>query len=296
MSSNPYADPDAMRNAIADRLRPIAKQQGIQLTNLQRQFAYDRLLCRIFKAEPDRWVLKGAAAILARLGPDARHTRDIDLLSRTGTLAEAERALNHAAALDLGDYFKFTLSPGRQIVQGEGALRVDVLASLGVETYAKFHVDLVADHTMTGTPEPVTPLVKVDLPGLTTTDYYAYPMADHVADKVCALLETHRRASGLTEPSTRVRDLVDLVTFAHTISVKADELRSALTSEAIRRQLDLPEHFPEPPGRDWPRGYANIVRDLPKLKERQLPAAVDGRGGGEHARMARRRQDLMSPA
>jgi hypothetical protein len=38
MSANPYRDPRAMRNAIADRLRPLARERGIQLSSLQRQF------------------------------------------------------------------------------------------------------------------------------------------------------------------------------------------------------------------------------------------------------------------
>jgi hypothetical protein len=66
MSANPYRDPRAMRNAIADRLRPLARERGIQLSSLQRQFAYDRLLCRVFRDEPDRWVLKG---VRDRAGP-----------------------------------------------------------------------------------------------------------------------------------------------------------------------------------------------------------------------------------
>jgi hypothetical protein len=162
--------------------------------------------------------------MLARLGADARHTRDIDLLSRVGDLDEAERALRHAAGLDLDDYFAFTLNPGRRIVQGVGAVRVDVVALLGVERFASFHVDLVADLLMTGVPDLVLPLVPLELPGLVTTSYSAYPLVDHVADKVCALFETHERASGLRQPSTRFRDLADLTIFAHTISIEATEL------------------------------------------------------------------------
>jgi hypothetical protein len=45
MSANPYRDPRAMRNAIADRLRPLARERGVELSSLQRQFAYDRLCC-----------------------------------------------------------------------------------------------------------------------------------------------------------------------------------------------------------------------------------------------------------
>jgi predicted nucleotidyltransferase component of viral defense system len=114
MSANPYRDPRAMRNAIADRLRPLARERGVELSSLQRQFAYDRLLSRVFRADPARWVLKGATAMLARLGADARHTRDIDLLTRVGDLDEAERALRSAVAVDLGDYFTFTLNPGQR--------------------------------------------------------------------------------------------------------------------------------------------------------------------------------------
>jgi Nucleotidyl transferase AbiEii toxin, Type IV TA system len=173
MSANPYGDPAAMRNAIADRLRPFAREHGVELGNLQRQFAYDRLLCRVFRSEPDRWVLKGATAMLARLGVDARHTLDVDLLSRAGDLEEAERALRAAAALDLDDHFAFTLIPGQRIVQGAGVMRVRVVAFLGLKEFASFHVDLVAGLPITGVPDAVPGLVPLQLPGLATSTYSA---------------------------------------------------------------------------------------------------------------------------
>ena len=275
MNANPYRNPRAMRNAIADRLRPLARDRSIELSSLQRQFAYDRLLCRIFRTEPGRWVLKGATAMLARLGVDARHTRDIDLYSRAGDLDEAERALRGAAGLDLGDYFTFTLNPGRRIAQGAGAVRVDVVAFLGFDQFASFHVDLVADLLMTGVPDIVSPLVPLELPGLVATNYSAYPLVDHVADKVCALLETHERVSGLRQSSTRFRDLADLAIFAHAISVGAAELGVALKSEAKRRSLTLPDRLAVPTGGDWPSGYARVARDAPHLKEGDLASAVE---------------------
>jgi hypothetical protein len=213
--------------------------------------------------------------MLTRLGADARHTRDIDLLSRAGDLDEAERALRGAAEADLDDYFTFALNAGRRITQGAGAVRVDVVAFLGLEKFASFHVDLVADLPMTGVPDVVSPLVPLELPGLVVTNYIAYPLVDHVADKVCALLETHRRASGLEQPSTRFRDLADLAIFAHTISVGATELGVALASEAARRGLTLPDRLPAPTGRDWPSGYARVARDAPQLRERDLASAVE---------------------
>ncbi|MEX0972771.1 MAG: nucleotidyl transferase AbiEii/AbiGii toxin family protein [Solirubrobacterales bacterium] len=121
MSAPRYDNPQAFRQALADRLRPIAEESGMELSALLRQFAYDRLLCRLFSAEPDRWVLKGATAMLARLEGRARHTLDVDLYRRDGSLADAERALREAAAVDLGDYFRFTL--GAPEADGAGCRR-----------------------------------------------------------------------------------------------------------------------------------------------------------------------------
>lgn len=63
MNRPSYASPQALRRVVTDRLRNVAEQQaGAQVSDLLRQFAYDRLLARAFTADPDRWVLKGAAA------------------------------------------------------------------------------------------------------------------------------------------------------------------------------------------------------------------------------------------
>jgi len=268
-----YQDPQAFRQALADRLRPLAGKSGVGLSDLQRQFAYDRLLCRVFSAEPERWVLKGATAMLARLEGHARHTLDVDLYSRAGHLIDAESALRLAAAIDLEDFFRFTLSPARQIAQGVGASRIPVVAHLGATDFTRFHVDLVAELSMTGAPDEVPPLVPIDLPGLSRVSYRAYPIVDHIADKVCALLERHPRPDGGIEQSTRYRDLADLVVFAHNVSVTAQDLRAALDSEAHRRQLTLANHLEIPTGSGWVAGYARVARSAPGLEERDLETA-----------------------
>ena len=48
--------------------------------------------------------------------------------------------------------------------------------------------------------------------------------------------------------STRYRDLADLAIFAHTISVAAEALRRAITSEGERRRLELPQAMPATAG------------------------------------------------
>jgi len=75
----PYTSAAAFRTALRDRFTVIAKSETrYSLDQLQRQFAYDRALARLFAA-PDAasWVLKCAGALLARL-EHARHSKDID--------------------------------------------------------------------------------------------------------------------------------------------------------------------------------------------------------------------------
>jgi hypothetical protein len=275
MSERRYADPAALRRAIADRLRQLAHERpGTQLTDLQRQFAYDRLLARVFGVEPEAWVLKGAAALLARLGGSARHTLDVDLYRPDAGLDEAEAALRAAASADIADFFRFALDPGRRIAEGRATLRIPVTAFLGATVFARFHVDLVAGIAMTGRPDEVPPLVPIELPGIARVRYRVYPIADHVADKVCALLEVHPRAGGPAQASTRFRDLADLVVIAHTQPVVAGPLRRALTSEARRRGLSLPTRLATPGAPGWRTGYARVARDVPGLGERDLDAAM----------------------
>jgi hypothetical protein len=250
----------------------------MELSALLRQFAYDRLLCRVFITDSERWVLKGATAMLARLEGKARHTLDVDLYRCDGSLADAERALREAAAVDLGDYFRFTLGASRQMAQGADAVRISVVAILGATDFARFHVDLVAGLSMTGTPESAAPLVPFELPGISRMPYRVYPIADHIADKVCALLERHQRSDGHIEQSTRYRDLADLVAFAHSASVGADELRRALYSEAKRRRLTLPDRLEAPSSSGWVAGYVRIARETPGLEERDLESAVRSAG------------------
>ena len=274
MSEPRYASPQALRQAVKDRLSKLAQQrEHSQLNDLLRQFAYDRLLARVFTLDPNRWVLKGAAAMLARLPAGARHSKDVDLYSRHGDLVEAESALREAAKADLGDYFRFTLDAAQPITQGTSATRVPVTAYLGPTEFERFHVDLVAELSMTGDPEEVPPFIEIDI-DLQQPNYYAYPVVDHIADKLCAMLETHLRRSGATVASTRYRDLVDLATFARSLDVDGPALTRAIRSEAARRELTLPHGLPAPSGPGWSAGYARAVRDSPFLADRDLKAAL----------------------
>lgn len=272
-----YATPAALNSAVTDRLRRTAEDDPSRsLADLRRQFAYDRLLYRIFTgADRDRWVLKGATALLARLRGRARHSIDIDLFNQAGGLEDAEAALRTAAARDGGDYFRFELAPGRRIAEGGIALRVPVTAYLGANEFERFNVDLVARTGMTGTPDESDPLVTVEIPGIPQARYRLYPIADHIADKVFGIVERHPRRDGLAIASTRYRDLADLAVIAHTEEVEARAVEAALQDQARRRRLEVPSEFRPPNDAGWRAGYARIAKEVEGLEEKGYQAATE---------------------
>ena len=245
-----YGSPGAFRTALTDKLRDLATRSRWSLQQLQRQMAYDRLLERLYLVD-EGWIIKGATALLARdIG--VRGTIDIDVY-REVAREIAERDLRRAAALDIGDWFRFEIGAPRPVVNS-GGVRLPVTALVGNTVWVQFHVDLVGtDLRMTGQPEDVPPLARVVMPDVEQHGYRAYPLVDHAADKVCAIIERH----GPTEaPSTRFRDLVDLVAIVLAASAEAEPQMAALRSEAQRRGLQPPKRFAVPDRALWESGYA----------------------------------------
>jgi len=251
-----YSTPAAFRRALTDKLRALASADGAwPLADLQRQFAYDRLLVRLYMLD-DGWILKGSTALLAR-HIAVRHTIDVDVY-RAVSREQAERDLRTALVLDGGDWFTFEAGPGRSVADGAGGTRVPINARLGTTTWSQFHVDIVAEGVaMTGRPDEVPALTAITMPGLTQPTYRAYPLLDHIADKVCAILERQGTAQ---RPSTRFKDLVDLVTLIAHASPTAVEQYQALASEAQRRGFALPWRFTVPDLALWETGYAAEAR------------------------------------
>lgn len=247
------ATPAAFRRALTDRLKAAAKEGRWTLQQLQRQVAYDRLIERLYLID-DGWIVKGATALLARdIG--VRASLDVDLYR--GVARElAEDELGRAAAIDVGDWFRFEIGGGTAI--GDGAVRLPVNAVIGATTWVEFRVDLVgSDLRMTGQPEDAPPLALGVIPEVEQRGYRVYPLVDHVADKVAATYERHGEDR---RPSTRYRDVVDLVAIVTGTSVPATAQLAALRSEFERRALALPDRFDVPDRFLWERGYAAEAR------------------------------------
>lgn len=252
----PYQTAVAFDSALKARLAAAAANSPYELNELRRQFAYDRLLVRIFDHEPESWVLKGGGGLLARLPGQARHSMDLDMYY-AGKLATAIEDLQDLGADEtFGDFFTFVIEPTTLPMPGH-ACALAVTASIGNKIFQEFSIDLVVDTNMTQPPDTVQPLHPADIVGLRSANYRVYALVDHIADKHAAMLATYQ---GNT-PSSRHRDLVDLVLIATTQRPHASELRTALLSEYANRNLVTPATV-ELPHPSWDAGYAKAASKL----------------------------------
>lgn len=263
-----YKSPEAARRAVTDKLKAEAATSPWQLGDLQRQYAYDQLVERLYRLDPT-WVVKGATALLARR-LSVRHTVDIDLY-HAGAINEVERQVREAANLDIDDWMRFEVgSVVKLAASGAQAARVRVRSLIGTKLWAAFQIDVVADGIlMTGLPDVVYPLTGVQVMGRERTTWRVYPLVDHVADKVCAILERHDG-----NPSTRFKDLIDLVAISRGGTVEADLQQRALVQEAARRNLELPTAFDVPDRKLWDPGYRAGARRSVGLDAVDLEAAL----------------------
>jgi hypothetical protein len=250
-----YGGPAAFRRALTDKLRFLAEHSRWSLPQLQRQIAYDRLLERLYLMD-DGWVVKGAVALLAR-DLAVRETVDVDVY-RSATLHQAVADLRAAAQQDIRDWFRFEIGPGRPVSAGGAGVRLPVTVFIGATEWCTFRVDLVGSEIrITGQPEQVPPLARVAIPDIEQHGYRAYPLVDHIADKVAAILQTYGAGQ---VPSTRYKDLVDLVAIISQATLEAEAQRVALHSEADRRGITLPTTFSVPDRELWQKGYAAEAR------------------------------------
>ena len=270
-----YASPAAVEAAIATAARrahaadpSLTVQERIRLEYLH------RFLSRVFSdADDSDWMLKGGVSMLARV-PSARTTTDVDLARRNRTLNAALDDLRRLAAVDLGDFFRFDFIDhsvtvdGNQQTYAEG-FQVTFDVNIGVKKKDRFHVDLVVDVVLTDDVEIRQSSNALDLPKLPSCAYRLYPVVDQIADKVCASLALYGG-----RPSSRERDLIDLVLLAVTQDVAADKLRRALEAEARVRSLTLPASFQIPAS--WGARYARLAATMPRHADfRTVDAATD---------------------
>lgn len=252
-----YRNATAWRQSLNAHIRAQAAASGRSVQNLRRQVAYQRFLARVFSGGDGGWVLKGGVGLLMRT-PSARATADVDLMHARQSAEHAITDLRAAVSLDLGDGLAFTLGEPVPLTGAMGmTIRVGVTISSTATVFERFSADIVTDRQIPSVIEQSTPDPIVALEELSELPPFAlYPLPAQVADKVCA---TFARYQGGTRPSTRFRDLVDIVIIATTHSIDAGSLAQAVSAEARRRSMVLPERF-SLPSEQWRAGYIREAR------------------------------------
>ena len=132
-----------------------------------------------------------------------------------------------------------------------------IAAYCGVKRRDHFSVDVVTGDQMTAKPDVQTRPGLV--PAVPPTSVRLYPVVDHIADKLCATQSSYGTAGD--QPSSRVRDLIDLVVFARTQQIDGTELIKAITSEWTHRGLPGTPYFAPPA--NWDRLYPAEARRVP---------------------------------
>jgi hypothetical protein len=266
-----YGDWRSLELAIKDAAKKAAAEAGPKVSAATvsaqiKQARFDRFLSRVFAdGENSEWLLKGGMSMLARV-PRSRTTKDVDLASlHAADLAEAERTLTQLVAADLGDHLTFRLIRTAPTGQGDNqpgvATRrfvfscIETTNDIEVETIT---VDVVVGPAPVGQVEVVEPANRLHLRRpLISHLYRLYPVVDQIADKVCATVDTYPGG----RPSSRVKDLVDLVVLAHTQSVELAGLRAAIEAKRLLSGLAPFDHIGIP--EEWRRTYPGTAKGVP---------------------------------
>lgn len=264
--SGPYSTSAGVESAIREAARgAFALEPSVSVSERIRQEHFRRFLSRIFsEGEQSEWMLKGGTGVLARV-PLARATKDVDLYRSGYTLEQALEALKRLAKVDLDDHFQFEFASSFTSIRGAGqpnadgySVKFDVY--VGAQKRGRIHVDLSTGTGVTAAVDYVEPANSLDLPRLASYRYRVFPIVDQIADKVCATMMLY---SG--SPSTREKDLVDLVVFATTQDVHGAQLRIAIATEAGRRGLAPFHRFTAPSS--WGFAYSRMAREVPYCEE-----------------------------
>lgn len=254
-----YASPAAFRSALEARLNATARAGGRPVGRARKVVAFTRLLARLRHAAPDGWVLKGGFALELRLAGRARTTRDIDLDFVAG-LEEATEALAAAAATDLGDFFEFAIERAGTADVGDagGGVRFRAEARVAGRPFETLAIDVGVG------PAVALPADELQVPdllgfaGIASPPVPAAPLERHLAEKLHAVT----RRYGGDQPSSRPKDLIDILLISELAAFDADALRTASHELFAERGTHrIPDALPAIPA-EWARPYAAMAAEV----------------------------------
>ncbi|WP_110208011.1 nucleotidyl transferase AbiEii/AbiGii toxin family protein [Nocardioides daejeonensis] len=251
----------ALRDSINHRLANVAAERHVAPDRIHRHFAFQRILVRLSATEG--WVLKGGFALEVRLGLQARATKDLDLAVLDDLDgAEVQDRLLDALDVDADDGLTFQVSAPKAISPDEAGnpgWKFTVTSFLGGKVFAPLRLDVVARSAelagAVGTLEVHPPILPERL---SSTTMPAVDVAQHAAEKFHAMARTYAG----DRPSSRVKDLVDVVLLAEAGLVPNPDLSDRLrTVWQVRDGVPPPEQIPSFPA-SWEHDYAAMANEL----------------------------------
>lgn len=254
-----YATAAAFRMALEQRLLNLTRETNLSLARLRKSVVFDRLLARLSASAPDRWVLKGALALDFRFESAGRATKDIDLVRRDNEEAAIEHMIA-AQATKLDDHFVFTIEKmeRREEWQEGAALRYRARAELAGRLFDEVIIDIGFTDPLRWEPERLRGPDLLGFADIEPTEVPALPLEQQVAEK----LHAYTRVYGSGHPSSRAKDLVDLVLIKSYATLDAARLREALVETFRSRALQgLPSSVPSPPI-DWETAYRKLATEV----------------------------------
>ncbi len=253
-----YSTPIAFRQALEQRLRTFAQEEGRDLARVRQLVIFDRFLARASRLFEDRMVLKGGLVVELRIDR-ARTTKDVDL-RLLGDPDDVLRELQEAGRLDLGDFLRFEVREDAKLpeIRAEGPAypgrRYRAEAKLAGKLYGfPFGVDIAFAEPLTGKVEEIPGSDFLSFAGIEPTTIRIYPLETHIAEKLHAYTLPRNR------PNSRVKDLPDIALLASCRVIEGAVLIEAMerTFEA-RNTHPAPSSLPSPPPL-WVDVYARIA-------------------------------------
>ena len=196
-----YSSARSFRQALEDRLR--TNYPPHRIPRLRKMIAFERFMARL----DDHWILKGGYALQLRT-ERARTTQDIDLLAQRIPSDEITDTMLEMTRQDLGDQFEFYLERTNQEVILGAAIRFRVTARLAGRVFEHFHIDIGIGDPIVEPIEYLTPPAYLDFAGIPTRPVPCYPVTQHVAEKLHALVRPR------PVETSRIKDFVDILLFA----------------------------------------------------------------------------------
>ncbi|QGU08747.1 hypothetical protein COCCU_14285 (plasmid) [Corynebacterium occultum] len=257
-----------LRKILSTKITTVARSKGVDPQLVRKQYVFALFFKRLFHGDEGNWMLLGGNALLIRAG-GGRFTRDIDLARGTtwedpAPVKEELQVLVNAGTAS--DPFRFELgdidphSDPDSFGYGSKTAKITVTVWLGNRIFDTFLIDITNRRHDHGPVDmlPLSPVIEhetlADLP-----DIPVVAVENHLADKICAMYELHGRNK--EEPSTRYRDLADIVRLINASIIDAARLREILGHEQQRRGIVLPQQLHAPSPR-WVENFPRAAKDF----------------------------------